>query len=312
MESYEMERLQSNLMYVAWIQALIATLGSLFFSEIMNFIPCELCWYQRIAMYPLVLILTTGILLNDQKVNYYILPLSLVGLFISIYHNLLYYGIISEGFHTCTVGVPCETRWIQWIGFIGIPLLSLTAFTVIILSIMWYKPIGEKNIQENNLKVRTRLRTALTIGLLILYTGMGAIAAANGQSTTSTDDTQFDPLNMTNTQAESNVEALASTQGEYPSDLIIQGEQLYNSSCATCHGLNGQGIPNVGVKLVNNSFIAERDDSTLIEFISTGRTATSTQTTTGVTMPGKGGNLALSNEDIFTIIAYVRSILVGP
>jgi disulfide bond formation protein DsbB len=117
--------------YLAWIIALLATVGSLFFSEVMELPPCVLCWYQRIAMYPLVLIIGTGIIVRDNRLKIYALPLCLIGLVISIYHNLLYYGIIPESITPCTAGISCTSRQIEWFGFITIPLLALTSFVVI-------------------------------------------------------------------------------------------------------------------------------------------------------------------------------------
>lgn len=130
---------RANLGYLAWVQALVATGGSLYFSEIMKFVPCVLCWYQRIMMYPLVLVIAVGILLRDHRLRVYVLPISLLGLTISIYHNLLQYGVISEAIAPCTAGVSCTTPWINWFGFITIPLLSLTAFSVITLCMIFYK-----------------------------------------------------------------------------------------------------------------------------------------------------------------------------
>jgi disulfide bond formation protein DsbB len=130
-------RIRPALVYVAWTQALVATLGSLFFSEVMHLIPCVLCWYQRILMYPLVAVLTVGILLRDERLRFYVLPLSLTGLAIALYHNLLYYGILPEGIVQCTTGVSCTQKQIEWLGFITIPFLSLTAFTVITGCIGW-------------------------------------------------------------------------------------------------------------------------------------------------------------------------------
>lgn len=117
--------------YIAWFQAAIATAGSLFFSEVMGLPPCVLCWYQRIAMYPLVLILGVAIVRRDRSILVYSLPFALVGLIISIYHNLLYYGFVSESIVPCTSGVSCTSRQLEWFGFVTIPLLSLTAFTMI-------------------------------------------------------------------------------------------------------------------------------------------------------------------------------------
>lgn len=137
------DRLRPLLVYVAWVQALVATLGSLFFSEVLHLLPCLLCWYQRILMYPLVAILTVGILLRDPRLRWYVLPLSGLGLVIALYHNLLYYGILPEGIVQCTTGVSCTQRQLEWLGFITIPLLSLTAFTIITIAMLWHRPVED-------------------------------------------------------------------------------------------------------------------------------------------------------------------------
>lgn len=130
------------LLYFAWSIALTATIGSLFFSEVMQLPPCLLCWYQRIAMYPLVLIIGIGIIRRDSRMRSYALPLCLIGLAVSIYHNLLYYGIIPESIPPCTQGVSCTSRQIEWLGFITIPLLALTSFIGLALCLFLYKPRG--------------------------------------------------------------------------------------------------------------------------------------------------------------------------
>jgi disulfide bond formation protein DsbB len=121
----------SLFLYFAWLVAVIATLGSLYFSEIRMFQPCVLCWYQRIAMYPLSLILGIAAFTNDIKITKYVLPISVIGGLISLYHYLLEK---VPGFATikpCSQGVPCDVAWINWFGFITIPFLALTAFVMI-------------------------------------------------------------------------------------------------------------------------------------------------------------------------------------
>ena len=122
---------EKYVLYLAFAQALVATLGSLTFSEIMHFPPCVLCWYQRIAMYPLVVIFAVGVLFKDKLVKYYAWPLIAIGWSIAAYHNLLYYNIIPEAAAPCAAGVSCTTRFFAWFGFITIPLLSFTAFTIL-------------------------------------------------------------------------------------------------------------------------------------------------------------------------------------
>ncbi len=123
----------------SFLIALIATLGSLFFSEVMQFIPCSMCWYQRIFMYPLVLIFLINLLYPDDKLLKYSMPLVLIGLFFSIYHNLLMFGIIPESVVPCVQGVPCSTEYINWLGFITIPFLSLIAYSAILVFMLFYK-----------------------------------------------------------------------------------------------------------------------------------------------------------------------------
>ena len=129
----------SALPYVAWLIAVVSMAGSLFFSEVMHLTPCVLCWYQRIAAYPLVLVIGTGIVLRDSRMKFYALPLSIVGLLISIYHNLLYYGFIPKSITPCSEGVPCNAVQIEWLGFITIPLLGLGAFVTIAICLLLHK-----------------------------------------------------------------------------------------------------------------------------------------------------------------------------
>jgi disulfide bond formation protein DsbB len=128
----------SNLTYVffALIVSFIATLGSLFFSEVMHFIPCSLCWYQRIFMYSLVFLFLVNLLFPDDKIFKYAFPLVIIGWMISIYHNLLMFGIIPENLSPCVQGVPCSTAYINWLGFITIPLLSFFAYTTILILLL--------------------------------------------------------------------------------------------------------------------------------------------------------------------------------
>ena len=117
--------------YAAFTVALLSMAGSLYFSEVKDFLPCLLCWYQRICMYPLVAILAIGILRKDTRVYQYVLPLVVVGLGIALYHVGLYYNIFPESDQTCRAGVSCTTKYVEYLGFVTIPLLSATAFAVI-------------------------------------------------------------------------------------------------------------------------------------------------------------------------------------
>jgi len=134
--------IKNNILYIAWTTALASMAGSLYFGEILGLAPCVLCWYQRITMYPLVLIIGVGIARKDRNFYYYALPLSVVGGTIAFYQNLLYYGIIPERLLPCTFGVSCITKYIQLLGFIDIPLLSLLSFVVITVALLIHKKLN--------------------------------------------------------------------------------------------------------------------------------------------------------------------------
>jgi disulfide bond formation protein DsbB len=121
-----------TLIFVAWVVASASTLGALFFGEVMQLPPCVLCWYQRIFMFPLALILPVGLFPFDRKVIRYGLPLAVLGWLIAVFHLLLVAGVIPESIQPCTQGVPCSETVIEWFGFVTIPLLSAVAFSTII------------------------------------------------------------------------------------------------------------------------------------------------------------------------------------
>lgn len=137
--------------HVALLAACVAMGGSLFFSEVLGWPPCVLCWYQRILMYPLAVILTIGILRRDRGVHLYVLPLSIFGAGVSLYHYLL---IKTNWFPppACSVGIPCTVDYLNWFGFINIPFLALTAFLIItVMMVAWaliWQDAGEPADEE--------------------------------------------------------------------------------------------------------------------------------------------------------------------
>jgi len=116
--------------FLALGTALAAMLGSLYYSEIAGFVPCTLCWYQRILMYPLTLILLVGLIKQDGNLPDFVLPFSVLGMGFATYHYLIQVGVIEHS-AVCAVGIPCDLRWVNYFGFVTIPFMSLTAFTMI-------------------------------------------------------------------------------------------------------------------------------------------------------------------------------------
>ena len=134
-----------NLMFVCWVLAAVATLGSLFFSEVMGLKPCVLCWYQRIFMYPLVVILLVGMFPLDKSVVRYALPLAVIGWLFAVYHYLLYSGYIPESMQPCDKDASCAEINLELFGFITIPMLSILSYTAIIALLVMIRSRFNKN-----------------------------------------------------------------------------------------------------------------------------------------------------------------------
>ena len=132
----EADRTRWMLLFISWLVAAVSTLGSLFFSEVMGLVPCELCWYQRIFMFPLAVILLMGLHPLDTRVVRYALPLAIIGLLFTAYHGLLFYGLIPENLQPCSQGISCADDTMVLFGFLPIPLLSLAAFLIIIICLL--------------------------------------------------------------------------------------------------------------------------------------------------------------------------------
>lgn len=119
------------LLFAAWLVAAVATGGSLFLSQVIGLPPCVLCWYQRIFLFPLVVVLGFGLFPTDRRVVRYALPLVAFGWLVAGYHNLVYAGVVPENLQPCTRGVSCSEESLELFGVLSIPLLSLLAFTAL-------------------------------------------------------------------------------------------------------------------------------------------------------------------------------------
>ncbi|NGQ95931.1 disulfide bond formation protein B [Brevibacillus sp. SYP-B805] len=131
-------------LYFAWVVSLAAVAGSLYFSEVLGFIPCKLCWFQRIFMYPQAILLGIASYRNDRGIIPYLLPINIVGGSISLYH---YAEQKIPGFASllpCTAGVPCSQDYLNWLGFVTIPLLALIAFLLIAAFLWMGRDRGER------------------------------------------------------------------------------------------------------------------------------------------------------------------------
>jgi disulfide bond formation protein DsbB len=137
--------LGAKALWMAWLVALAATIGSLVYSEVIHFVPCRLCWFQRIAMYPMAIVLLVGAIRREFQVKYYALPLAVIGLGISIYHYMLqrFPGLESGA---CDPANPCSAMLVKIFGFISIPFMAGAGFIVIAVLLGFY--VNENSIEQ--------------------------------------------------------------------------------------------------------------------------------------------------------------------
>lgn len=132
-----------RLIFLCWIIAMAALFGSLFFSEVMGLKPCVLCWWQRVFIYPLSVLFLVGLFPKNDGVDLsvvrYTLPLAVIGLGFAIYHYLVYSGYIPESLQPCSEELSCAKVDLNLMGFITIPMLSIFAYSAIIVLLVMYQ-----------------------------------------------------------------------------------------------------------------------------------------------------------------------------
>ena len=135
---------------LAFLVAAVATGGSLFFSEIAHFTPCELCWYQRVCMYPLSITTLLAGLADDHRVARYLLPFPVIEACVSVYHLLIENNAISEPTSCRIGGAGCAVKWINEFGYVTIPTLALTAFVLVFafLALAAFEPLATVSTDE--------------------------------------------------------------------------------------------------------------------------------------------------------------------
>ena len=135
--------LEQNALWLAAVVALVTMLGSLYYSEIAHFVPCPLCWYQRIAMYSLAVILVVAAVRRDRNIWWYAGPLALIGAAFAIYHTQLQ---AFPGQHSsfCTTTEPCTVRYVWEFGFVSLPFMALSAFVFIITMLILTRSLGRR------------------------------------------------------------------------------------------------------------------------------------------------------------------------
>lgn len=113
--------------------AAVATLGSLYFSEVADYVPCRLCWFQRIAMYPIALVALVALVRRDRGARWYLLPMAVIGAAISTYHYLIERGVLSDTESCALFGPSCAEVWFEEFGFVTLAFGALAGFVAVIV-----------------------------------------------------------------------------------------------------------------------------------------------------------------------------------
>ena len=132
-------------LWLAFLVAGTSMAGSLYFSEVADFEPCRLCWFQRIAMYPLAVILLVAAIRRDRSVRWYVGPIAAIGALVSTYHYLVEWFPSLEG-GSCGTGPACSAIWFRELGFVTLSLMALCGFVAIGVLVIPHPPSVQESI----------------------------------------------------------------------------------------------------------------------------------------------------------------------
>lgn len=129
--------------------ATVATLGSLYFSEVAEYVPCRLCWFQRIAMYPIAVVALVGVVRRDHSARWYVLLLAVIGAGISSYHTMIEQGWLSDSESCALFGPSCADVWFRSFGFMTLAMMALAGFvSIIVLNTVSFDRVDTDHRQE--------------------------------------------------------------------------------------------------------------------------------------------------------------------
>lgn len=306
--------------YAALVVATVAMAGSLFFSQVLGWLPCEMCWYQRIAMYPLVFILFIGILRRDEKMWRYVIPIALIGAAISSYH-ILYQKTDWFTASPCELnsGVSCKGDYLNWLnGLITIPTLALIAFVMVILggvasqmsmnmAMIDDEDAGDDEVAAPSLASSAPLaapepRSAFWIRFAGAALAIGAAIAI--VFTVGADLRASRPPKTTELPGVKPVSPFAT-----PAVSVAGGATFFRDYCAMCHGSNGDGINGLAPTLAGSTLVKFGTEDELLRMIRKGRLPNDADNKSGLQMPQSGGMASYTDDEVRSVIRYMKTIV---
>lgn len=263
------------------VVAYVAMLGSLYFSEIRGFVPCNLCWYQRILMYPLVPLLAFAIVSRVPSLAYLVLVFAVAGQGVSIYHYLIQKTTWFASASVCGTGVSCGLMYIDWFGVFTIPMLAMIAFMLIsLMMVTFLNGMGDEAGQS--VFLYTRDGSALVVAVILLLGAAVWLLARGGPD-------EPDQTHLATGAA-----------------VSVSGRSLFQAQCAVCHGPEGEGIPTLTPALRESEKVRTMTEEELMALVRAGIAPDSPSNQTGNPMPPFAES-ALADGELQAIIHLLQS-----
>ncbi len=284
--------------------AVAAMAGSLYFSEIRHFEPCLLCWYQRILMYPLAVIMGFALITRVSVMAWLVLAAAVVGQAVAAYHVLLQKTSWFSSATTCGTGPSCAIPYIDWFGIVTIPMLSLMAFMLIAICMVFY--LNGAGIDGGEpVQLTFDPRSAAVFGVMVLIAVATFLVLRSQQSAAAPRATE--PVVLA-TPMQPTPAGEGNSADDSDSGVLVSGAVLFADNCAACHGGQGEGITGLTPPLLDSEKVGAMSEQELRALVRAGVAQDDPDNQTGNLMPGFGPNL-VSDEDLATLVAWLKTEL---
>ena len=285
--------------------AVTAVAGSLYFSEIRHFEPCLLCWYQRILMYPLAVIMGFALITRVSVMAWLVLGAAVVGQAVAAYHVLLQKTSWFSSATTCGTGPSCAIPYIDWFGIVTIPMLSLMAFMLIAICMVLYLN-GAGTDDGDPVRLAFDPRSAAVFGGLVLIAVATFLMLRSQQSAAEVAPRAAEPIVPATPMQP--IPAGAGNAAGDSGGVSVSGAVLFADNCAACHGGRGEGITGLTPPLLDSEKVAAMSEQELRTLVRAGVAQDDPDNQTGNLMPGFGPNL-VSDEDLAVLVAWLKTEL---
>ncbi len=286
--------------------AVMAVAGSLYFSEIRHFEPCLLCWYQRILMYPLAVIMGFALITRVSVMAWLVLGAAVVGQAVAAYHVLLQKTSWFSSATTCGTGPSCAIPYIDWFGIVTIPMLSLMAFMLIAICMVLYLN-GAGTDDGDPVQLAFDPRSAAVFGGLVLIAVATFLMLRSQQSAAEVAPRTAEPI-VPATPMQPTPAGEGNAAGDSGAGVSVSGATLFADNCAACHGGRGEGITGLTPPLLDSEKVAAMSEQELRTLVRAGVAQDDPDNQTGNLMPEFGPNL-VSDEDLAVLVAWLKTEL---